>query len=262
MKPFEESGYLPAKGNILISAELFFKSILSNINTVLFLMAVLGFLFYIYKNKFDNTKLIPYFTVSAFIVGILSLFFGQVVILLPNSFPSGYLNSRYGLIVLPFVIIFTIFAFNHFNLKKKFRIFSAIVILSTSVYWILNFPVSSGSVSEALYYDINRPELKRASVFLLREYDRTNILFDDNSINLYPYTKISMQERINTHTFYWGELSLKNPSKVVGWVIMDTKSGKDEVHRILRDNADFKSFFTMVHNDNGIEIYKRTKKTY
>lgn len=262
MKPFEESGYLPAKGNIVISTELFFKSVLSNINFVILLISAAGFIIYIIKNKFDNTKLIPYFTVSAFLVGILSLFFGQVVILLPDSFPAGYLNSRYGLIVLPFVIIFTIYAFNQFDLKKKFEIFLAAIILFLSVFWVFNFPVSSGSVSEALYFDINRPELKRASVYLLREYDGTNILFDDDAVNLYPFAKIPMKERINTHTFFWGELTLKNPSKVVGWVIIDTKSGKDDVNEILRGNADFKSYFTMVHNDNGIEIYKRNKKIY
>ncbi|MBN1634439.1 MAG: phospholipid carrier-dependent glycosyltransferase [Ignavibacteria bacterium] len=262
MKPFEESGYLPAKGSISLSTELFLRSVLSNLNPLLLLIATAGFIIYLFKNKLDNSKLIPYFTVSAFFVGILSLFFGQVVILLPDSSPAGYLNSRYGLIVLPFVILFTIFTYKQFAIKKNFKIFLSVIIFISSFFWIFNFPGSSGSVSEAIYFDINRPELKRASIYLLREYDGTNILFDDNSVNLYPYSKIPMKERINTHTFYWGELSLKNPSKVVGWVIMDTKSGNDDVYQILKSNADFLSFYTMVHNDQGIEIYKRTTKTY
>jgi hypothetical protein len=262
MKPFEETGYLPAKGNLLTAADLFLKSILSNVNPILLLISAAGLITYIIKNKFETRKLIPYFTVSAFLVGIISLYFGQVVILLPNSNPSGYLNSRYGLIVLPFVIYFSIYAYNEIRLKRQFKIAFAALILFLSIFWIFNFPASSGSVSEAYYFDITRPEIKRASIFLQREYDGTNIFFDDNAINLYPYSKIPMKERIHKHTFLLGEIAAKNPSKVAGWIIIDKNSGKDQIFDILKNNGDFRSSYIPVNIDNGIEIYKRIRKSY
>ena len=262
MKPFEETGYLPAKGNILTASELFLKSILSNVNPILLLISVAGLVIYIIKNKFVTKKIIPYFTVSAFFVGIISLYFGQVVILLPNSSPAGYLNSRYGLIILPFVIYFTVFAYSRIKIKRQYKIVSAAFIFFLSIFWIFNFPESSGSVSEAYYFDLSKPELKRASIFLQREYDGTNIFYDDNAINLYPYCKIPMRERIHKHTFLLGEIAIKNPSKVTGWIIIDKKSGKDQIFEILKTNGDFKSSFIPVNIDDGVEIYKRIRKSY
>lgn len=262
MKPFEESGYLPAKGNIFIASELFFKSILSNINPLLLLIAAAGLIIYLFKNKLENNKLIPYFTISAFLVGVISLYYGQVVILLPDSSPAGYLNSRYGLIVLPFVILFTVFAYEQIKVRGNLKIYFAALIFILSVFWVFNFPRSAGSVSEAYYFDINKPEIKRASIFLQREYDGTNIFFDDKAVNLYPYSKIPMKERIHKHTYLLGEIALKNPSKVAGWIILDKKNKKDEIKDILSTNGDFRSSYTLVNIDNGIEIYKRIRKSY
>lgn len=71
-----------------------------------------------------------------------------------------------------------------------------------------------------------------------------------------------MRERIHKHTFLLGEIAMKNPSKVTGWIIIDKKSGKDQIFDILKTNGDFKSTFIPVNIDDGVEIYKRIRKSY
>jgi len=262
MKPFLESGNLPAKGNIYKSFELFMKSVFSGINDILFLAAIAGLILYFIKNRFEDKKIIPYFTIASFLMGMLSLYMGQVAILLPNSSPYGFFNSRYGLIVLPFVIFYTLYLHNELKNIRFLNFLFPVLIFITSIFWIINYPYSAGSVSEAVYFDTYQPEIKRASVYLQRNYDGSKILYDDKLLNLYPYSRIPIKDRIHKHTFNYGEIALKKPSKVVGWIMFDTKDRKDEIFNLISGNADFKSFYTLVYLDNGIEIYKRVVKSY
>lgn len=75
MKPFEKAGNLPAKGNIFIAIEIYFKAVFSNINVFIFLFSLIGLFIYYRRYKFSNKTLIPYVNITVFIVGISSLFF-------------------------------------------------------------------------------------------------------------------------------------------------------------------------------------------
>lgn len=258
MKPFEEAGNLPAKGNIFVAIEIYFKAVFSNINIFFFILSLVGVYIYYRRFKFFNKSLIPYVTITVFIVGISSLFLGQVAVLLPNTEPAGYFNARYGLFAFPFIIYFVGYLYDRISIKKIYEIVGLIIVVIISISWVFNYPYSAGSIEEAYYFDSYQPELKRASVFLKKNYNGKRILYDDKNLNLYPFCQIPIKERIHKHTFKFGEVALKSPSLVVGWIMVDNKI-KDEVLFYIKDLPDFKANFKIVYVDRGIEIYKRIR---
>ncbi len=256
MKPFEKAGNLPAKGNIFIAIEIYFKAVFSNINVFIFLFSLIGLFIYYRRYKFSNKTLIPYVNITVFIVGISSLFLGQVAVLLPNTNPPGYFNARYGLFALPFIIYFVGYLYDRISYRKLYKIGGLILVLFFSLYWVINYPYSAGSIEEAYYFDSYQPEFKRASEFLKNHYNGKRILFDDKNLNLYPFCRIPMKERIHKHTFKFGEVALKSPSLVVGWIMVDNQLN-DEILYYIKDLPDFRANFKIVYVDRGLEIYKR-----
>lgn len=256
MKPFEEAGNLPAKGNIFVAIEIYFKAVFSNISFLFFLISIAGIIAYYKRFKFSEKSLIPYVNTTVFIVGIASLFLGQVAVLLPNTNPAGYFNARYGLFAFPFIIYFVGYLYDRISYKKLYKIGGLILVLIISFSWIINYPYSAGSIEEAYYFDSYHPELKRASQYLKNYYNGKRILFDDKNLNLYPFSKIPMKERVHKHTFKFGEITMRSPSLVVGWIMVDTRKN-DEVLFNIKNLPDFKANFKIVYVDRGLEIYKR-----
>jgi len=258
MKPFEEAGNLPAKGYLFASLNLFLRAVFSNNSILIVILSFIGLGYFIYKNKFRNEEIFPYISFSLIIMGVISLYFGQVAIILPSSSPPGYFNSRYGLMLLPFIIYFTGYLYSIINIELNYKKIIAFVIIGLNLLWILGFPESAGSVAEAIYFDKIKPEYKRASEFLQKNYDGTKILSDDKVITIYPFSDIPIRERIYKHTFEIGEHAIKRPSKYVGWILVDKKSSPpDEVWKEMSFNNDFKLNFIPVFFENGVEIYKR-----
>lgn len=258
MKPFEEAGNLPAKGYFFTAFTLFIRAVLSNNSILIVLLSFIGLGYFIYNNKFKIDYIFPYVAFSLIIMGVISLYFGQVAIILPSSSPPGYFNSRYGLMLLPFIIYFVCYLFSIISIDTNFRKIIAFSIIALNLLWILGYPDSAGSVAEAKYFDKIKPEYKRASEFLQKNYDGTNILSDDKVITIYPFSEIPLKERIHKHTFEIGENAMQRPSKYVGWIFFDKKSSpSDEVWKVMINNNDFKLNYIPVFFENGVEIFKR-----
>lgn len=258
MKPFEEAGNLPAKGYLFASINLFLRAVFSNNSILIVLLSFIGLGYYIYKNKFKNEAIFPIISFSLIIMGVISLYFGQVAIILPSSSPPGYFNSRYGLMLLPFIIYFTGYLYSLIIIDFNYKKIIAFLIIGLNLLWILGYPESAGSVAEAMYFDKIKPEYKKASEFLQKYYDGSNILSDDKIMTIYPFSNIPIRERIYEHTFEIGKHAIQRPSKYVGWILVDkTSSPPDGVWKLMSYNNDFKVNFTPVFFENGVEIYKR-----
>jgi len=258
MKPFEEAGNLPAKGSLFTSFSLFFRAVISNNSILVLVLSFIGLGYFIYNKRFKTEAIFPYVAFSLIIMGVISLYFGQVAIILPSSSNSGYFNSRYGLILLPFIIYFTGYLFSIISLDVNFKKIIAFSIIGLNLLWILGYPDTAGSVAEAKYFDKIKPEYKRASEFFQKNYDGSNILSDDKVITIYPFSDISLKERIHKHTFEIGENAIQRPSKYVGWILVDKKSSpSDEIWKVMNFNNDFKLNYIPVFFENGVEIYKR-----
>ena len=256
MKPIEKAGYMPGKGNLYTSLDIFMKSVYYNFSPVFIWLALIGMLLYMVTTKFNKDNLIPYYTFFGFLSGIFSLYMGQVAIILNMSPQNGYFNLRYGLMVLPFIIYFISYTYKIFNKQKVLKYSFAVLVFINSIFWVIDFPNSSGSIVEANYFMNYRPELRGASSFLESKYDGKKILFDDKNIVIYPYAKIPMKDRINKYTYKYGDSAINKPSKIVGWILIDKKV-KDEIYEKIKDNIDFKLNFSPVYLDNGAEVYKR-----
>ncbi len=273
---FLAANLLPTKGNLWLSTDFYTKAVILNSGLLIILIFILGLILYIYNNKLNLKTIFPYALLILYPFSIYSLYEGQNVIMLPNTNPSGYVHSRYGLSLMPAIAIFGGCAYRYLkdfeffrrikNGKKILISIFLLAIVSQSIFWVSNFPENIASLAELdygskqMYYKI-----KGVSEYLRDNYDGGNILLDEVIIRLLPSCGVPYRERIFPNTWQLGEKALKEPSKYVKWIIVDTEATKekrnalhyDEVYDKIKNNSDFLNNFKMVYVKEGVEVFKR-----
>src|SRR5690606_18146290 len=163
MQQFEEAGRLPTKGNWAISFFTYNSTIITTCGIITVLLFIPAFIFYAFRTKFKKYSLLPLSLIMIYPFSVLSLYLGQVMIELPNTDPSGYWNSRYGLILLPGIILFIGYLFSSVSRYREFRFVLPVIIILQSALWINNFPESAPTIAEANSLKMVKPQLRRVS---------------------------------------------------------------------------------------------------
>jgi len=273
---FLEANLLPQKGNLFLSIDLYTKAVLINTGWFIIIIFLIGLILYIYNNRLNIRTIFPYALLILYPFSIYSLYEGQNVILLPNSEPPGFVHSRYGLSLLPAIAIFggcgykylkDMEFFRKLKYGKKILVYSFLFLIFIQIIsWTANYPQNIASLAELdygskqMYYKI-----KGVSEFLRENYDGGNILLDEVIVRLLPSCAVPYKERIFPSTWEIGEKALKEPSKYVRWIIIDTEATKekrnilhyDEVYDKIKNNSDFLNNFKKVYIKEGVEVYKK-----
>jgi hypothetical protein len=219
-------------------------------------MAVVGLIFFVYKNKFTAKSLPVYVLWVALPTTLLLLYKGQLIIEIPNSEPEGYFNSRYGLYLFPAIAVFSAISVTYLlkYFKKRVLLYLLIIgLLIQQMTFFYNFPYSIPSLAEAKY-SYSKPS-EDLSLCLKENYKGGKILYDNLIFAIHPWTGISLIDRITFHTYEIGEKAMKNPSKYVNWILIYKDAPNDKIYEAVKDNPDFIYNYDLKFSEKGVEAY-------
>lgn len=262
IKYYESAGRLLTKHNFALSFKVYYFDLYLYSGWLTLVLGLLGFLYYINKNKLIINSFIIYLSLIAIPTTILLLYIGQIIIEIPQSEPPGYFNSRYGLYAIPGIVvfagIFTGFVYDKLKLHKKILIFFSVLLIALQTFsFIYYYPSKVPAVAEARYAGYHGTITYNLSKYLEKNYDGGNLFYDFRVFALPPWSGVYLKERITYHTYDIGEKALVNPVPYVKWVLFYLKSPDDKIYNSLNTNKNFRDNFDLVYSENGLELYKR-----
>jgi len=195
---------------------------------------------------------VPYFFyVITLYLGISIIFIPDLV---PKTFDWNLFNVRYGIVMVPAIIIFVSLLFN----KVKFWGKIAVICLVAFQLWLF---ISNGypiTLKDGLIgLSARRPA--PANDFIRTHYDYGYIMFDDfarvaNPIELgIPMNKIIY---IGNHP-YW-ENGIKSP-RTIRWFVM-REDENDALWTVLGKNENFLKYFKIVYKNNKTVVFESKEK--
>jgi hypothetical protein len=262
LKYYENAGRLLTKNNLYLSLKVYYFDLFLYSGWLTLSLSLLGFLYYIFKNKIKTNSFLIYLSIIAIPSSILFLYLGQVIIEIPQSEPPGYFNSRYGLYAFPGLVIFGgIFAgiiYKKFISQKKYLIGLAILLTGLQTFsYIYYYPSKVPAVAEARFAGYYGTATYNLTKYLEKNYDGGNLLYDFRVFAIPPWSGVYLKERITYHTYEIGEKALINPVPYAKWILFYLKSTDDKIFNALNNNKNFRDNYIQAFSEEGIELYKR-----
>ncbi len=253
-------GFLPSKGNIVLSFTEYALATILNQGIVYSFLASMGFIYFLFTNIIKKDNWAVYLLTIPFFFNVYALSAGHSVIWLPNLPPhvNTFFNVRYGLLMLPAVAIFV-------GYLAKNNIWKIIILLGIVLQILLFYPNhllhSEGSalvLSNDTVASVNT-ETNDATNWLSQNYKGGLILISSASSEAYIFnTGIPMKQFITEGTgHYWRE-SLINPSKYATYVIF-FPSYSDRVGEKMQNNDYLNNNYTVVYKNQTYLIYLKNE---
>lgn len=197
---------------------------------------------------------------------VYALYQGQAVIMLPNSQPAGYFNSRYGLLALPALCLATaaglqyLVAATRRKWLKKAMVAALFLLISAHAVGLgMSYPSSVPAIAETVTFRDARIALGGLGVeeYLAEHYDGGRILVDDVVLFLRPNAQVPYQERVHPHNWDIGRASLDKPEEHVEWVMLDRVAEHDQVRNALYGSEHFNRHYDPVYVSGRVVLYRR-----
>jgi hypothetical protein len=262
LKYYESAGRLLTKHNLLLSLKVYYFDLYLYSGWLTLCLSFLGFLVYVYKNKFKFNSFSIYLSLIAIPTTLLLLYLGQIIIEIPQSEPPGYFNSRYGLYAIPGLVVFAGFftgiIYEKFKSHKNILIVISILLIGLQTFsFIYYYPSKVPAVAEARFAGYHGTITYNLSKYLEENYDGGNLLYDFRVFALPPWSGVYLKERITYHTYDIGEKALINPVPYIKWVLFYLKSPDDKIYNALNNNKYFRDNYFLIYTEDGLELYKR-----
>lgn len=266
-KDIEKGGGLFAKGDINKSISTTFDSIALNVTPFVMLFAFIGAIIFISFRNIKSNSIFAYLLLSTIPLTIFSLYTGQIFIIMPDSNPSGYLNTRYGLYLLPAACLFVSYFF--YWVLKTFKVNRALSLSLSVIVFVFymfdnykGFPQSSPAYYETEILKFSGQRYFRLSEFLDENYKGGKVMIANNEVNVWPNSKINMEDRIYAYNKSEFVDSLRANINNVNWILfMDKSTIKYTDGGTVEDmTPDIKDKFEFAYYDQGVIVYR--KKNY
>lgn len=252
-------GELPAYHHPLLAVGYYFITGMSNAGVFVFFMALIGFLFYVLKERGLKRLQVSLIMLVPFIFYVVTLYVGQSVIFIPHLTPVSFewrlFNVRYGLMMLPPVAVFLGYLFFKSSVKAR----GVIILL-----FLLQFGLYISGYSKIISLEdgvsgLSSAKKVDAQYWMAAHYDNGLVLIDDyaRSISIVR-SHIPMQNIIYIgNKPYWDE-SMKEPEKYASWIVMQKD---DSVWKAIYADPAIQgrlyAHFEKVYTSPEILIFKR-----
>lgn len=252
-------GELPAYHNLAESIKYYTVTSWSNSGIIIFGVAIIGFLIYMFNKKFRYRYFTAIILLVPFIFNVLTMYLGQSVIFIPALTPISFewrlFNVRYGLLMLPFIAIFASYLFSMSARLTK------LILAGLFIFQYLLFAVGYSHVLTLEDGTIGLSHAKRpdAEQWMKKSYDGGLVLLDDYARTISVVrSNIPMQNIIYIGNKPFWQESLKEPDRYAKWVIMQKE---DTVWKAIYDDpvvqARLFKYFNKVYTSDEILIFKR-----
>lgn len=193
----------------------------------------------------------------AFVFNVTALVAGQSVIALPWTTPSGTLNVRYGVMLLPAIAALIALGMQRARFSRQASTAIALVVLVAQAALSIASPrFQVGALHEGMAIRDGDRRQQATSDWLRDHYDGGRVLVDA-AVNLSPRTRIPLRDRVYEWTWQVGTAALDAPDAEVDWVVADARTAEDAVSRAITDRPDFTRRFDLAFSDGGIEVWRR-----
>lgn len=247
-----ERGLLPTKGAPLLDLGHYLGAAGLTAGWVVLVAGVAGALATLRRD--GRVAMLLLFTALPF--NLLALWAGQSVIALPWSDPSGVLNVRYGIMVLPALAVAIGLLAARLRPGRGTLLAMAGGVAVQLVLWLWQPPSQVGALREGLAIRDGDRRQMEASIWLEQHYDRGRVLVAP-AVNVSPRSRIDLRDRVYPWTWQLGEAALAEPAAVVDWIIVDRRQPADPVAAALAAQPVLQHQFLLAFEEQGLEIWQR-----
>lgn len=249
---------LPTKGHLGASLAVYLGATILSSGVVLTVTGLLAIPMAAWRFR-ENAPALLLLSVLPF--NVLALVAGQSTIQLPWRDPPGILNLRYGVMLLPaLVVALALMAAQLARRGEGWRRgtqLAALVVLAGQVaLFAVNWPANVGALREGIAIRDGDRRQQEASDWLTAHYDGGRILVDE-AVNLSPRTRIPLRDRIYQWTWQLGAEALASPESAVDWVIVDQHHAAGRVAHAIDGREAFATRFDRAFERDGLEIWRR-----
>lgn len=257
---WQAKGQLPAINDLVVSFMYYLATSLSNIGILVFFIAVIGLVAFIFNKNNKFRFLVSLLLATPFVFYVVTLYLGQSIIFIPHLTPPNFewtlFNVRYGVMMVPVAALFLAYLF--------YRVKTAGKVLILFLF-LFQFALYGVGYSKVISLDdgINglstakRPDAER---WLRENYDGGLILLDDFSrLISIVRSGIPMEEVIYIGNKPYWEESLIEPEKYATWIVIQQN---DVIWKTIFEpeimQGRLYKYFTKVYTSPEILIFRKT----
>jgi len=284
----EASGVLPTNQDMIGSARLYGWAVIDVTGLPLVLAGVAGLVALVFSRLSVGVKLAVLFPASLFLFEIVSLSQAQSAMLSPHSQIPGFVNTRYGLLLLPAVVMIAGI------LARQLRLLGVLILFAALIPQLMVLPTPSGisSLREdelaraaqpgyiESWRDANFPLLQKdrpaalveavvasgesrlplkAESDWLHDHARTGKIlisehFHASALMLYSRLPLSRFIYEGNRPYFQNELAA--PGRGTEWIIHQPKVFGDEIHPLAW--GAHPPGFELAFQDSELQIFHRT----
>jgi hypothetical protein len=249
-----ESGFLPTFHNLPASILYFLNAVWLNSGTILFILGILGFFYFL--QRFIRKKrfhlLFPFVLAVPVFYFPFALLTGNIVIYIPEQFPYWMHNIRYGITLLPFLILLGAYLIS--RLRYLWVILAFLVLFEYRSIIVEDRVIT---MNESVHGFAGRQayEEQMEEGMLFKEiYDGGYILADPfNNDPAIFYSEIHLNNWIGRGNLEKYEKALAHPEEEVRWIWV--RSG-DDIDLGLKHREELERFYEVVYSEGSLMIYR------
>lgn len=236
----DQAGNLVTKSNLIASFKTYFYALFYNNNVFISLLGFLGTVFFIFDRKIKNSFKLPYLSLIApLLFNVLALFLGFSVLFIQGINGNTWFNARYGILVIPYVAIFTGYLISRLSALKfvliglllfvtffQFNSFDAVTIDDARV------GSSQKNVTEVSGW-LNKNAKDREGFILISAASHDAIIFSSG---------LPMKKFIHEGTGAYWTSATTSPDRWARWIVMRTYDNNDQTYKLVKLSDGFAKY--------------------
>jgi hypothetical protein len=241
----EAAGNLPTKGDVWLSAKMYFYALMYNSGGLTVVLGTIGAIFLWLDKKISRpVKLATIALIAPLFFNILALYLGHSVLFIQGLSGNTWFNVRYGVMLLPAFAIFIGFLLDRFPSQKTviigllaFVTFFSIVSFDTVTIDDAKVGSSQKNVTEVSSWLANNAGRKDGYI-LISAASHDAIIFSSG---------LPMKRFIHEGTGLYWESAIATPDRWARWIIMRTHDENDSTFRLIKDTKGFARYNLVDH---------------
>ena len=249
-----EAGNLPTKGNILLSIQIFFYSLLYNSVASTAIIGLFGaIVMWLDKKIIIETRTASLALMAPLFFNIVALFFGFSVIFVQGISGNTWFNIRYGIMLLPSLAIFMGYLVGKFK-ALRFVIIGLFIFVSFFAFANLDAVTiddarvgsSQKNVSEVSGF-LEKNAKDKPGFILISAASHDAIIFSSN---------LPMSKFIHEGTGEYWESATTAPDRWARWIVLRTYDNNDLTYHAVGGLQSFKTKYALVNSYPFADVYQ------